>query len=268
MDTVGAVLGPLLGVALLGWAQGWAWNDAADPFRLVLWLSVVPGVLAVLCFLWLVHDPGHSPNPALKFAGAVRGLPASFRRYLRAVGTFGAGDFSHALLILAATQLLSARLGLVQAAQVAGLLYVGRNAVQVLASWPVGWLADRWGARPVLLAGYALGVATGALMALAFWLQTDSVWALAGVFAVAGLYMAVQEALEATVTAELVSPSTLNLGIGVLGTVNGAAKFVSSAAVGALWTAVSPQAAFAAAALVMAMGTWLLARTPGDKRRG
>ena len=30
-----------------------------------------------------------------------------------------------------------------RAAQVAGLLYVWRNVVQVVASWPVGWLADR-----------------------------------------------------------------------------------------------------------------------------
>lgn len=75
MDTVGAVVGPLLGVGLLGWAQTWHWDDAAGPFRLVLWLSVIPGVLAVLAFLTLVQDPQHSPNPALKFFSALRELP-------------------------------------------------------------------------------------------------------------------------------------------------------------------------------------------------
>lgn len=35
MDTLGAVAGPLLGVALLGWAQARTWADAAGPFRLV-----------------------------------------------------------------------------------------------------------------------------------------------------------------------------------------------------------------------------------------
>jgi MFS family permease len=44
MDTIGAVVGPLLGVALLGWAQSHhGWNDPIGPFRLVLWLSVIPG---------------------------------------------------------------------------------------------------------------------------------------------------------------------------------------------------------------------------------
>jgi len=37
MDTVGAVVGPLLGVALLGWAQELSWEDPAGPFRVVLW---------------------------------------------------------------------------------------------------------------------------------------------------------------------------------------------------------------------------------------
>jgi len=117
-DSIGAVAGPLLGVALLGWAQGLHSGDAAGPFRFVLWLSVIPGALAVLAFLTLVQDPQHSINPALKFFSTLRSLPHQFKRYLGAVGIFGAGDFSHSLLILAATQLLTASMGVVHAAQV------------------------------------------------------------------------------------------------------------------------------------------------------
>ncbi|CAN7752541.1 MULTISPECIES: MFS transporter [unclassified Variovorax] len=260
MDTVGAVVGPLLGVGLLGWAQTWHWDDAAGPFRLVLWLSVIPGVLAVLAFLTLVQDPQHSPNPALKFFSALRELPVRFKRYLGAVGLFGIGDFSHSLLILAATQLLTSSMGVVHAAQVAGLLYVGRNIVQVAVSYPVGVLADRFGSQVVLIVGYVLGSITAALVALAFWLGVDSVAPLAAIFFIAGLYVAVQEALESTVTAEMVSEDTLNISYGALGTVNGTAKFVSSSAVGLLWTAVSPVVGFGAAALLMAAGTSALAR--------
>jgi hypothetical protein len=72
-------------------------------------------------------------------------LPSRFKRYLAAVGVFGVGDFSHALLILAATALLTPSLGVVQAVQAAGLLYIWRNIIQVAASWPVDWLADRFG---------------------------------------------------------------------------------------------------------------------------
>jgi MFS family permease len=260
MDTVGAVAGPLLGVALLGWAHTWHWEDSAGPFRFVLWLSVIPGALAVLAFLSLVKDPEHSPNPALKFFSALRGLPARFKRYLGAVGLFGIGDFSHSLLILAATQLLTASMGVVHAAQVAGLLYVWRNIVQVAMSYPVGVLADRFGSLPVLVIGYVLGALTATLAALAFWFRIDSVTLLGVIFLVAGLYVAVQEALESTVTADMVSADALTISYGALGTVNGTAKLISSTAVGVLWTVVSPVFGFALAAGLMAIGTVALTR--------
>lgn len=265
-DTLGAVLGPLLGVALLGWAQAIPWGEGAGPFRMVLWLSLIPGTLAVLAFLILVPDPERSPNPALKFFASLRGLPPRFKRYLGAVGLFGVGDFSHSLLILAATSLLTPSLGALKAAQIAGLLYVWRNVVQLAASFPVGALADRVGHRPVLVAGYALGCLTALLTVLAFGLDSVSLPYLAVLFFVAGLYVAVQEALEPTVTAAMVPADTLATCYGALGTVNGGAKFVSSAAVGLLWTTVSPGLGFGLAALLMAAGT--LALIPDPDRPG
>jgi MFS family permease len=264
-DTIGAVIGPLLGVALLGWAQGLHWDGAAGPFRLVLWLSLIPGVLAVLAFLTLVNDPQQSPNPALKFFRSLRALPARFKRYLGAVGVFGIGDFSHSLLILAATNLLTPSLGVIRAAQVAGLLYVGRNFVQVAVSYPVGVAADRLGHLPVLTVGYALGALTALLTALAFWQRVNSVALLAGVFFIAGLYVAVQEALESTVTAEMVQADTLAMSYGALGSVNGVTKFISSAMVGVVWTAVSPTLGFGLAALTMFVGAMALLRIKNDR---
>ncbi|AZS77746.1 MFS transporter [Achromobacter spanius] len=263
-DTIGAVLGPLLGVALLGWAQGLRWDGAAGPFRLVLWLSAIPGALAVLAFLTLVRDPQHSPNPALKFFSSLRTLPARFKRYLGAVGLFGIGDFSHSLLILAATTLLTPSMGVVKAAQVAGLLYVWRNVVQVVLSYPVGAMADRVGHLRMLVGGYVLGALTAVLTALAFWLSVDSVPLLAAIFFVAGLYVTVEEALESTVTAEMVQSDTLVMSYGALGTVNGTAKFISSATVGVVWTAVSPTLGFGLAALLMMAGTLALLRVGNE----
>jgi len=263
-DTLGAVAGPLLGVTLLGWAQqahGLPSADAAGPFRLVFWLTLIPGILAVLAFLMLVRDPEQSPNPALRFLSTLRGLPVRFKRYLAAVGIFGIGDFSHSLLILAATQLLAPAMGLGPAAQVAGLLYVWRNVVQILASYPIGIAADRYGHRPMLIVGYAMGVVTAVLTAMAFSLGAGHLAFLGAIFFAAGLYVAVQEALESTVTAEMVSPDALATSYGALGTVNGVAKFVSSAGVGLLWTSISPGIGFGVAATLMAAGTFALVRS-------
>jgi MFS family permease len=263
LDSIGAVGGPLLGVALLGWAEALPWPDASGPFRVVLWLSLVPGMLAVVAFTVLVRDPRDSPNPALTLRGALGEIPPRFRRYLRAVGLFGLGDYSHTLLILAATQLLARRMDLVQAAQLAGLLYVVRNAVVVAASFPIGALADRVGSLPVLVGGYAAGVATAVLTVSAFIFDVQGVAPLAAIFVFAGLYSAVQDALESTVAADIVGKGSLATGYGLLGAVNGVAKFASSSAIGLLWTLVSPVLAFAAAAALMAGGTVALARLRG-----
>ncbi|EKT4493081.1 MFS transporter [Pseudomonas fulva] len=260
MDTVGAVIGPLLGVAVLGWAQTLPWDDATGPFRLVLWLSIIPGALAVVAFLVLVHDPLQSRNPELKFFASLRALPMRFKRYLGAVGIFGAGDFSHSLLILAATQQLTPAMGVIPAAQTAGLLYVWRNVVQVGVSYPIGLLADRFGSQRMLVLGYMLGTLTAILAALAFWTNAQGLAFWGIIFFVAGVYMAAQETLESTVTADMVQAETLTISYGALGTVNGSAKLIASVAVGILWTAASPTFAFAVAGLLMALGTLFLAR--------
>ncbi len=261
MDTLGAVAGPLLGVGLLALAQDGFWGGPDGPFRLVLWLSVIPGVLAVVVFMLLVQDSGAPSNPGLRLGSVLRALPARFKRYLGAVGLFGAGDFSHSLLILAATTLLAPIHGVLVAAQVAGLLYVWRNVVQVLLSFPVGMLADRIGALPVLVAGYVLGAVTAVLTASAFFYRVDDVMLLGGIFLVAGLYVAIQEALESTVTAGMVEPDTLATSYGALGLVNGCAKLFASSTAGLVWTLVSPAAAFAVAALFMLAGTVALTGT-------
>jgi MFS family permease len=148
----------------------------------------------------------------------------------------------------------------------AGLLYVWRNVVQVLSSYPVGVLGDRFGTQRVLVAGYALGVLTALLAALAFWLNMAALAALALIFMIAGLYVAVQETLESSATADMVSQDTLAISYGALGVVNGTTKFFSSALVGAVWTFVSPAAGFGLAALLMLAGTLALAQVRALQR--
>lgn len=75
----------------------------------------------------------------------------------------------------------------------------------------------------------------------------------------AGLYVAVQEALETTVSADIVKAESLSVALGTVGTVNGLSKFVSSTAVGIMWTLVSPTFSFGIAALVMLSGAITLA---------
>lgn len=259
-DTLGAVLGPLLGVALLAWAQTQPFDDASGAFRVVFWFALIPGALAAITFALFVKDDRSKPNPRLRFGEVLRSLPARFRRYLVAVGLYGMGDFSPLLLILAATQILTPHFGLNHAMQIAGLLYVGRNIVQVIASLPIGALADRFGHRPVLVAGYVCGVAMLGLLIFAFAAAIDSLILLGAIFFLAGLCIAVQEALEAAVTADLVPEEIRGTSYGVLGAVNGVGDLFSSIVVGLLWTYVSATAGFTVAIGFLLAGTVAMAR--------
>lgn len=263
LDTLGAVLGPLAAVGVLEWARHWLDADA-DPvgsFRLVLWLSLIPGVLAVLIFACFVRDEGIKPNPRFRLREAFSTWPPRFRRYLSAVFLFGLGDVSPVLIILAATAVLTPEFGALAAAQFGALLYGLRNLVQVVASWPAGWLADRLGHLPILLAGYGLGLLAMILLASAFLAVASSVLLVAA-FVVFGLSAAVQEALESTVAAELSGLGGIALKLGVLGSANGLSRLLGNTLVGFLWTALSPVAGLMAAATTMMLGGLLLAAVP------
>jgi hypothetical protein len=93
------------------------------------------------------------------------------------------------------------------------------------------------------------------------WAGVASVAVLGLIFALSGAYVAVEEALEGAMTADLVpEPAVRGTAYGVLGAVNGAGDLLSSLLVGALWQTAGPMAGFAYAAAVMAVGAWVMWR--------
>lgn len=259
-DTIGAVVGPLLGVWLLGWAQGIHQTNAAEAFRLVFWLSLIPGVLAVLAFACLVQEDHkiHASQASIKTVFSE--MSTRFKKFLASIGLFGAGDFSHALLILAATTQLSMRFDAIKAAQIAGSLYVLRNVIQVMLSYPVGVFADRYGHSKLLVTGYFLGAITSLGIAFNFFTGTTNLYFIGTTFILAGLYTAIEETLEPTLASEMLRKEHVADGYGVMGAVNGLTKLISSAMVGLVWTYLSPALAFSIAATLMFAGTFSLHR--------
>jgi hypothetical protein len=89
--------------------------------------TLVPGILAVVMIGVLVCEkPKHRPATGSFWFG-IRQLPPPFRRFLVAVGIFAVGDFSHTLLILFATQVLTPTHGRAKAASIAVGLYLLHN---------------------------------------------------------------------------------------------------------------------------------------------
>jgi len=259
-DTLGAIIGPLVAAGLMFLLQPYASENPAVPFRIIFLLTLVPGLGSAVAFALMVQEKRRPANHGIKFWASVRALPQSFRRLLVGVGVFGAGDFSHTLLILAATQLLTGSHGAVTAAQIAALLYALRNVLYTAASYPVGTLSDRFSRRGLLVAGYLLAAGVMIGFVVAFATATASIVLLAVLFGLAGVFIAVEDALEGVLTADFV-PDESNRGTayGVMGTVNGLGDFLSSAVVGLLWSA-TPIWGFTYAAVAMLFGSLLLYR--------
>ncbi len=257
-DTIGAIVGPLLGAALLRLLGPYTAGDATSPFRIIFLLTLIPGLGSALVFALLVQEKRRAARGGARFWASVRALPADFRRYLLAVGVFGLGDFAPALAILAATELLKPTWGVVAAAQAAALLYAWRNAIHAATSYPAGALSDRWGRRGLLALGFVLGGLMAAGFAAAFLLGLGGLPLLVVLFTVAGVSVAAVESLEDAYAADVVpDESVRGLAYGVLGTVNGVGDFVSSAVVGLLWS-VNPALGFGYAALAMLLGAAFL----------
>lgn len=241
MDHLGAVVGPLLGAALV----------ATVGIRTTLYVAVVPGLFAAVAIVAAAREARGHESPvrrrvhlelaALRETGILRALAP--------VTLFELANAAPTLLILRATGLLHPGRSVADAAAVAVLLYAGHNVVGSLLAFPAGHGIDRRGARPIFAAGvFLFGIAY-----LGFALHTHS-WPLLLVFFVlAGGAMGLAETAESALVARLLPDELRGSGFGLLGAVQSLGDFVSSAAVGLIWTLVSPTAAFSAAAAWMGL---------------
>ena len=242
MDTCGAIVGPVTATILLA--------AFAGNFSRVLLVTLIPGLLAAVAIAFLVEEKERIHVKYISFRARLTALPKPFKRFLLAVGLFGAGDFAHTMLILLATQRLKPQYGAGGAATIAVSLYVLHNVLYAGFAFVAGWLADHFDKRALLAGGYALA----AVMGLVLMFAPMSLPLLAMVFVLAGIYVATEEALEDSLAAELVDKEQHGMGFGVLATVNGVGDFVSSIVVGVLWTVWGTQVAFAYSTVLFTAG--------------
>ena len=248
MDTGGAIVGPLSAFFLF--------ELLSHRYALLFALTLIPGLLAAATMAFVVREQTRTPVPHVSFGASLRALPRRYRQFLSAVFVFGVGDFAHSLLILLAMQKLAPTLGAAKAAGVAAGLYVLHNAVYAGCSMIAGSLADRVDKKRLLAGGYGLG----ALMALAIIALPLNLATLAAIFAVGGVYLAMEETLEDAFCAELVGAEQHGVAFGTLATVNGVGDFVSSIVLGLLWTQFGTAPAFAYSAILFLCGSLMVLR--------
>ena len=249
MDTLGAIAGPAIAFVLM----------KSLALRSIFLVALIPSALAFLTIAILVKETRKGSHERAHFLVSMKGLPRDFRFFLMAVGVFGLGNFADSMLILRATELLSPASGAVIAGSLAILLYTIHNVFYAALSFPIGVLADKIGKKKILVFGYLLS----GLSSIGFIFSIGDLFYLGLLFVVAGIAIAITDAMERTVAADLLPENLRGTGYGTLATVNGVGDFASSSVVGLLWTAISPTAGFGYGAALCMLGATLLFATRG-----
>ncbi|RFO97561.1 MFS transporter [Rhodoferax lacus] len=245
LDTVGAFLGPLLGVGLmLLWA-----ND----FRAVFWAAVVPGLLAVALLLFGIREPqaqhkGPRSNPINR--SNLRRLGRAYWWTVLVGGVFTLARFSEAFLVLRAQQ-SGVALALVP------LVMVAMNLVYAASAYPFGKLSDRVSHSTLLLWGLLVLVAADLVLA------SSSHWmALLAGIALWGIHMGITQGLLATMVADTAPADLRGTAYGFFNLVSGLAMLVASALAGWLWDRWGAEFTFYSGAALCGLAVLCLAAKP------
>jgi MFS family permease len=238
MDSTGAVLGPLLALALAGWLGFGA--------RTIFYLATIPAAAAALLIL-AVRDQHHR---TARSPGSLRlslaGTTPQYRKLMIVTAVFGLANSANAFLILRAS-----RLGLATGWTI--LAYALYNAVAAIASMPAGSASDRLGRRNLLITGYAIY----SLVYAGFGAAT-SPWMMWPLFAAYGLFPALADGVGKAMAVDTAGKAGRATAIGIYSMIVGVTQIAASFIGGKLWDAVSPAATFYAGAVLAAAAVALL----------
>jgi MFS family permease len=230
MDTMGAVVGPLLALALL----------PALGYSNLFLLTAIPGILAVGVIWFYVKEAKASSGAPVRFT--LSGLPREYVWYLAVSAVFALANFSWAFYLLRARDLgqaLGAAIG----------LYLIYNMSYALLSYPAGRLSDRLGRRTVIAAGYTLFIVT----ALGFAYVPFGSPVIIGLFVLYGGFMAVYEGVQRAYVSDLVEEGHRASALGIFNTVLGIGALAAGIWAGVVWQFYGFQSVFAASAGVAAV---------------
>ena len=222
-DTLGAVIGPLLGLLALSVLNG--------DVRAALWWAVVPATLSAMLVVFVSEKrprAGASPAAAPTAAPHLRPhspLPPTFWRVTLALFGIALVNFPDALLLLRVMDLGYSTTEVV-------LAYVAFNLVYTLGAYPAGALADRW--PPALV--YSVGLVAFGVGYLGLGLVSPGPWVFV-LIAVYGLFPAFTDGVGKAWISSLVPDEHRGRAQGIFQGLNSTAILIAGLWAGLLWNA-------------------------------
>jgi MFS family permease len=257
LDTTGAVIGPLVGFAIL----------ALDPaaFHSVFLLSLCFALIGLGVLTLLVDEPRRRAReervaPEISLRRAVGLLSAPRFRALAVVGTVlglvSVGDTLIYYTLLVRMDVDRSYLP---------LLVAGQSVVFMLLAVPFGRLADRVGRVRVFLGGYLLLACVYASVLL----PSMGATALVAALLMMGAYYAATDGVLPALGSPHIPEELRASGLALLGTATSVARLLASVAFGALWTLTGITTAlplFAVALVLVALVSTVLLRASRPAR--
>ncbi|WP_454289595.1 MFS transporter [Rhizobium arsenicireducens] len=248
LDTLGALLGPLLAIALM-----WAFSN---DFTLVFWIAVIPAVISAGLIIVAVKEPKReAPVRKVRMPlsrSELGRLSANYWWVVAVASAFTLARFSEAFLVLKG-QDIGLPLALVP------MVMVVMNVAYFISAYPVGALSDRMSRTKLLVIGLVLLLAADLVLAfssaLTGLLLGATLW---------GLHMGFTQGVLATLVADTAPAELRGTAFGVFNLMTGVVLLAASVIAGLLWDATGPMGTFLAGAgftLVTLAGlAWLEAR--------
>lgn len=261
LDNVGAVVGPLLAWFL--------YEMAHVGMRSIFLWSALPGFASIVVLGMFVNEAPPARAPARTPAdatlpvqgdshapGGAMSLGSTYWRYLGVLFVFTLAASSDTFLLVRAQQ-LGVSIMLIP------IVYAGFNLVKAIASTPGGALSDRYGRRPLMVAGWTLYalVYTGFATATVWWHAC-------ALFVAYGVFYGLTEGAQKALVADLVPAARRGTAYGWFNFAVGIAALPASLIFGLVWDKAGAGVAFAMGAALAGLATLGLVTLVPDRIAG